>query len=109
MEEDLKKVRSELKKFRKGSRKSKKRKRNNLSESTNNSWSVGLGSTGELIHVAHVTNKNKKLKIDSYPTDPIKTTPLDNNNSSFLEQKKNSPQHVPCRVTAVAAVVKAGS
>jgi hypothetical protein len=30
------------------------------------------------------------------------------NYSSFLGQKKNSPQHVPCGVTAVAAVLEAG-
>ena len=26
----------------------------------------------------------------------------------FLEQKKNSPQHVPCGMSAMAAVIKAG-
>ena len=91
IEEDLKKVRSELKKFRKGSRKLKKRKRDNLSDSTNDSCSFGLDSTGELVHIAHETNKTKKLKFESYPTNPIKTIPLDNNSSSFLEQKKLPP------------------
>ena len=37
IEEDLKKLISELKKFRKGSHKSKKHERDNLSDSTNNS------------------------------------------------------------------------
>ena len=91
MEEDPKKVRSKLKKFRKCSRKSKIRKRDNLSDSTNDSWSVGFDSTGELVHVAHVTNKTKKRKFESYPTDPIKTIPLEVKNSSFLEQKKLLP------------------
>jgi hypothetical protein len=67
-----------------------------------------LGSTGELGHVANVPNKIKKTENNSYPTDLIKTIPLEVNHSSFLEQKKNSPQHVPCGVTAVAAVLKAG-
>jgi len=63
---------------------------------------------GELVHLADVENKFKKLKIDTYnPTNPIKTTPFENN-SSFLEQKNHSPQNVPCRVTAVVAVMKAG-
>ena len=63
---------------------------------------------GKLVHLADVANKFKKLKIDIYnPPDPMKTTPLENN-SSFLEQKKHSPQHFPCGVTAVVAVMKAG-
>ena len=63
---------------------------------------------GELVHLADVENKFKRLKIKTYnPIDLIKTTSLENN-SSFLEQKKHSPQHVKCGVTAVVAVMKAG-
>ena len=91
MEEDLKKVRSDLNKFRKGARKSKKRERNDSSDDSNNSWSVGLDGTGELVHLAYVTHKTKKRKFEFYPTNPIKTIPLDNNNSRFLEQKKTPP------------------
>ena len=64
---------------------------------------------GELSHEENVTHKINKRKIESYPTDPIKTIPLDVNHSSFLGQKKNSPQHETCGVTAVAAVLEAGS
>ena len=63
---------------------------------------------GELANIANVANKIKKRKFESYPTDPIKTIPLEVNHSSFLEQKKHSPQHVPCGVTAVAAVLEVG-
>ena len=61
---------------------------------------------GELVNIANVAHKTNK--IESYPTDPIKTIPLDVNHSSFLEQKKNSPQHDTCGVTALAAVLAAG-
>ena len=91
MLEGLKKVKFELKEIKKSSRKSKKRNYDYWSDSTNDSWSIVLGITGELVHVADVTNKIKKVKIDSYPTNPITTTTLDNNNSSFLEQKKTPP------------------
>ncbi len=68
-----------------------------------------MGSTGELGQLATVPNKIKRTKNNSYPTDPIKTIPLENN-ASKLKQTKNSPQHVkPCGVTAVAAVLEAGS
>ena len=60
MEDNLKKVRTEIKKMKKCSCKSKKRKREDSSEESNNSWSVGLGSTGELEHVANVPNKTYK-------------------------------------------------
>ena len=51
----------------------------------------------------------KRTKNNSYQTDPIKTIPLKVNNSSKLEQNKNSPQHDnTCGVTAVAAVLEAG-
>ena len=53
--------------------------------------SVGLDSTGELVHVAHVTDKTEKSKFESYPTNPIKTILLEVNHSSFLEQKKTPP------------------
>ena len=76
MEDDLKKVRTEIKKIKKGSCKPKKRKRDDLSES-DSSWSVGLDSTGELAHIANVAHKINERKIESYsyPTDPIKTIP----------------------------------
>ena len=62
----------------------------------------------ELVHLADVENKFKNLKIKTYnPSNPIKTSLLENN-SSFFEQKKHSPQHVKCEVTAVVAVMKAG-
>jgi len=69
-----------------------------------------LGSTGELAQLAIVPNEIKKTKNNSYPTDPIKTIPLKNINSSKLEQNKNSPQHdtKSCGVTAVVAVLEAG-
>ena len=60
MEDDLKKEKTELKNMRKKFRKSKKRKRQDLSEESNDSWSVELGSTEELGHVANVPNKIKK-------------------------------------------------
>ena len=63
---------------------------------------------GELAHIANVAHKTNKRKIESYPTNLIKTIPLDVNHSSFLEQKKNSPQDETCGVTAVAAVLEAG-
>ena len=107
MEDTLKNVRTKLKKIKKGSCKSKKRKRNDSSES-DSSWSVGLDSTGELAHIENVAHKIDKRKTESYPTNLIKTIPLDVNHSSFLEQKKNSPQHDTCGVTAVAAVLEAG-
>jgi len=108
MEDTLKKtMKTELKKMKKGSQKLKKRKCDDLSES-DSSGSVGLGSTGELGHIANVAHKTNKRKIESYPTDPIKTIPLDVNHSSFLEQKNNSPQHDTCEVKAVAAVLEAG-
>ena len=94
MEDDLKKVRTELKNTKKGSRKSKKRKRDDSSESSNSSWSVRLDSTGELAHIANVTNKINKRKIESYPTNMIKTIPLEVNHSSFLEQKKTPPNMI---------------
>ena len=76
-----------MKERKKKSKESKKHEHNSLSDDSNDSWSIGLGSTGELLHLADVENKFKKLNIKSYnPTDPIKTTPLENN-STFLEQK----------------------
>ncbi len=67
-----------------------------------------MGSTGELAQLAIVPNKIKKTKNYSYPTDLIKTIPLENKSSKF-EQTKNSPQHVkPCGVTAIADVLEAG-
>ena len=104
MEDDLKKVRTKLNKIKKGSRRSKKRERNDLSDS-DSSWSAGLDSTRELAHIANVAYKTNKIKIESYPTDPIKIIPLDVNHTSFLEQTKNSPQHDTCGVTAVEAVL----
>ena len=84
-----------LDKLKKRSNKLKKRECNYLSDSTNKSWGVGSGSMGEWVHVAHVENKFEKLKLEtSNPTNPIYTTPPDNNLSSFLEQKKTLPQHV---------------
>ena len=69
MEDNLKKVRTEIKKMKKSYRKSKKRERDDLSETSNDSWSVGLGSTGELVHVANVPNKiKKKQKIILIPS-----------------------------------------
>ena len=91
MEDNLKKVKTELKKMKEVFCKSKKRERDDSSES-DSSWSVGLDSTGELAHIANVTHKCNKIKIESYPTNPIKTIPLDVNHSSFLEQKNNSPK-----------------
>ena len=67
-----------------------------------------MGSTGKLGHLATVPNKIERTKKNSYPTDPIKTIPLENN-SSKLEQTKNSPRHIkPCGVTAIVAVLEAG-
>ena len=48
----------------------------------------------------------KKKKNNSYPSDPIKTIPLEVIHASKLEQNKNS--HDTCGVTAVAAVLEAG-
>ena len=62
---------------------------------------------GELAHIANVAHKTNKRKIESYPTNLIKTITLDVNHYSFLE-KKNSPQHDTCGVTALAAVLEAG-
>jgi hypothetical protein len=49
-----------------------------------------------------------KQKIKSYPPNTIKTIPLNVNHSSFLGQKKNSPQHETWGLTAVAAVLETG-
>ena len=56
----------EVKELKKKTKKSKKRERNNSSDDSKDSWSVGLGSTGELVHLADVENKFKKLKIKTY-------------------------------------------
>ena len=66
MEANLKKVRTELKKIKKGSCKSKKHERDDLSES-DSSWSVGLGSTGELAHIANVAHETNKRKMNLIP------------------------------------------
>ena len=94
MEEDLVKVRTELKKFRKGACKSRERKRDDWSDDSNDSWSIGLDSMGELAHIANVAHKTNKRKIESYPTDLIKTIPLDVNHSSFLEQNRTPPNMI---------------
>ena len=93
--------------MRKKSRKSKKCECEDLSEKSNNSWSVVLDSTGELEHVANVLNKIKKTKNNSYPTNPIKTILLEVIHASKLEKNKNS-QHDTFGVTAIAAVQEAG-
>ena len=85
----MKKVKIELKKNKKGSCKLKTHKRESLSGS-DSSWSVGLDSTGELVHIANVARNTNKRKIESYPTNPIKPTPLDVNHTSFLEKTKTS-------------------
>ena len=57
--DNLKKMKLEVKELKKKSKKSKKRERNNSSDDSNSSRSIGLGSTGELVHLADVENKFK--------------------------------------------------
>ena len=78
-----------------------------MSEESNDSWSVGLGSTEEQGHIANVPYKIKKTKNNSYSSDPIKTIPLEVIHASKLEQNENS-QHNTCGVTAIAAVLETG-
>ena len=81
----------EVKELKKKSKKSKKRRRNNSSDDSNDSWSVGLGIKGELVHLADVENKFKKLKIKTYnPNNQIETTSLENN-SSFYNKRSTTP------------------
>ena len=88
MEDTLKKtMKTKFKKMKKGKTKVK-RDHEDLSDDSNSSWSVGLGSKGGLGQLATVPNKIKRTNNNSYPTDPIKTIPLKVINSSKLEQKK---------------------
>ena len=83
---------SKLEKSIKKGKKSASRKkicRYDSNSSSNSKKGIGLGDTGDLVHVEHVGNKSKRTKLNVYtPSDPIKIT--HEHNCSHISNSEDS-------------------